>query len=210
VELEELETAIAAAELEEEEAAYVRRVVGEGGNVASAVAWVIDHREEPEPEPVDDVPAEEPAGEPTPRQLRSFEAELIRHDKRVREIMGAHVAGFEACETCGGAGIMPPGPRPHTHEWFHVCQTCGGFGELVTGSLRPGHTSRECHDCKGRGYLEALTEQGLALAGDAPNAGNPAAFAPMPAVGAEGGNGSEPARVASYGTPSWMGDTSIG
>lgn len=143
-----------------------------------------DEETPPEPEP-------EPAGdpsEPTDRQLKSLDSEQRRHEERVRAIMGSFVEGFVACATCAGVGMVPQGPAPKTHEDFRACEICNGFGEVLTGSRNPQHVSTSCPRCGGRGYLErTATAQPVS--------------APQPAPASP---------QDEWGTPSWMGDPSVG
>lgn len=206
----ELEAAIAEGELTEPEAEQVRELVGEGGQIVAAIAHVIGQRE-----PEDDDEPEQPAageelGEPSQEQLRKLEREQERHEKRVREVMGAHVAGFEPCEHCGGVGLLPPGPKPQTHENYKPCETCNGFGRVLTGSQRPGNEDVDCPSCRGRGYLERLDANGQPIVAQVPSA---AAIAPAPVApvalepaelnGAKQGEGT-------WGVPAWMGDPNLG
>lgn len=210
VERPELETAIADAELTDEEASRVRELVQEGGIAASAIAFVLGERDEPEPEEPAAPPAEAATGEPSKQQLKQLDAELVRHEKRVHEVMGPFVSGFAACEACNGVGLVPPGPpppQPQSHEWFKACETCQGFGEVLTGSIRDGYTSRDCPTCRGRGYLEALNESGGSLA---PQESAVASGAPPPPPVEQPAEAPANGGVASFGTPTWMGNPNLG
>jgi hypothetical protein len=206
----ELEAAIAEAELTDEEAELAKGAVAEGLSIADAIAAVLIERE-PAPAP----PAEQPGelGEPSDKQLRALDAEQARHEKRVHEIMGGHVAGFVTCEACAGVGLVPPeppGPELKEHEWFQTCETCNGYGKVKTGSLSAEHALRNCPGCGGRGYLEAIDASGAALAGDgnAAQAPPPLELAAPPAVEPAPGNGGAP--ELRFGRPSWMGDPTLG
>jgi hypothetical protein len=207
---EELELELEAAELEPDERERVRELVGEGGIPSEAIAWVLRERDEPAAESDQGAPIASAEGEPSAKQLKALELELVRHDKRVREVMGAHVAGFEACATCGGVGLMPPGapaPVAQSHEWFKACDTCAGFGQVLTGSLRAGNEARDCPTCKGRGYLEALNPQGAPLA---EQSSTPVPTSPAPVPPSEPAPASENGSGLTYGTPAWMGDPMLG
>lgn len=206
----ELEALAAENELDDDEAAALREYASEGASALEALARVMAEREE---EQTASAEQEQPAavlGEPTTEQLRRLDKELQRHEKRVHEIMGPFVAGFDACDKCGGVGLVAPGPQPQPHEWFIACDTCSGFGLVLTGSLREGQTARDCPTCRGRGYLEKLREDGQPYAAGAGTA--PAAPPPPPPSPAElhplSTNGS--AAADSYGVPSWMGDPHLG
>jgi hypothetical protein len=208
--LAELEAAIAEADLTPEEAQMVKQLVErEELAIDEAVQAAIQTREQ---EPAPDLgPADlEPAGEPTEKQLGNLERENDRHLDRVRTIMGSFVHGFEPCNECSGLGLTPPGPKPQSHEFFAACEVCKGFGQVRTGSLRPGNEARDCPECKGRGYLEAISESGVALA-DNPAA--PAASEPfVPFAGGIQPQQTPPAEPSRprMGTPSWMGDPTLG
>lgn len=204
-----IDAAIAENELDEDEAAELREHVAEGGDLGNFIAEVIAARE-PAPAPTPAAIAE--PEEPTEKQWRELGKENERHVGKVREIMGGFVAGFGECEACQGAGIVPPGepePEVRTHELFKACETCNGYGQVRTGALNPQHAHRECPACKGRGYLEAIGADGRPLAD-----GGTVALAPQPQPAPIEGvippapNG-QPAGVT-YGTPSWLGDPSIG
>jgi hypothetical protein len=206
----ELEAALAehelADELTEADVEAIKEAVAGGAELEDAIATVYANRL-PEADPS---PATEELGEPTTQQLGKLEREQARHEARVREIMGGHVAGFEPCDHCGGVGLVPPGPRPQTHEWFKACETCNGFGEVLTGSQREGQQSRDCPTCKGRGYLEALTDDGTPLASSSTGP-QPIPTPTLEPVALEPAtNGAAAPRPARFGTPAWMGDPSIG
>lgn len=209
-ELAELEAAIAEAELDDDQAARVRELVGEGLTIEDAATRLLAEREEAA---APEAPPEAATGEPTQKQWTQLAAETERHARRVQSIMGQYVDGFEECAPCGGVGLVPPGPPPaemKPHEWFKACATCDGIGEVLTGSLRPGQEARNCPTCLGRGYLELLDQGGTPVAPDSgvPSAADPlAAHAPidLPPEQARNGN-AEP----SYGVPAWMGDPAIG
>lgn len=206
----ELEAAIAEAELDDDEAERVKDRVGEGLAIAEAIAIELAVRagsEALDAEPI--VPPAE-LGEPTDDQLRKLDNEQRRHENRVREIMGAHVAGFDACDHCGGVGLVPPGPRPQTHENYKACDTCNGFGRVLTGSQRPGNEDVDCPSCRGRGYLERLTESGQPVVPATPSAAAiaPAPVAPVALEQADLNGGKQGDEV--WGVPAWMGDPNLG
>lgn len=209
-ELAELEATIAEHELADDEAERLRELVNAGGPIEEAVRMIVADREpEPEPEPSPE-PTAPPTGEPTDKQFRELAKETDRHATAVRRIMGTFAEGMTECEKCSGLGLAPAGPEPQTHEWFKECATCAGFGLVLTGSSRPGNESRDCPACRGRGYLEALNEQGAPLAVEGANAAAPVPAIAVPPV-------SPPAELTQtagaqprFGVPSWMGDPGLG
>lgn len=209
-ELANVEAAIVEAELTDEEAALVKKVIAEHGfSPDEAIQAALVNREAAAIEAA--APADAPGdGEPSPKQWQTLDRENQRHERRVHEIMGGAVAGFGVCETCAGVGLVPPGPSPQTHAYFKSCETCLGFGQVLTGSLREGQNVRDCPECRGRGYLEAINEAGAPLAESAV-AQSAAPLAPPAAQPAEGpapvgGNGAG----LTFGAPAWMGDPTLG
>lgn len=209
--LAELDAAIAEHELTEEEAEALRSVTADGIPLAEAIEAVLaDRQGTSSPPPPQDAPPAE-LGEPSEKQLRDLERQTDRHIERVRTIMGGHVAGFDVCDTCGGVGLTPPGPRPQEHPYFKACETCAGFGQVKTGSLRGGNEARDCPACKGRGYLEALDAQGQPLANQ-PTTPPAPVIVPQPELNAVSPPVAPQAAPAEphFGTPTWMGDPGIG
>jgi len=206
----ELEAAIAEAELTEEETERLRELLGEAGSVAEAVAQVVAERDAEQPPPAPPAEPELTTGEPTEKQLRDLDRETTRHVEKVRTIMGPFVAGFAECEKCSGYGIVPPGPEPRDNPMFKACETCNGFGEVFTGSLREGHTSRNCPACAGRGYLEALDSTGRPLAEGGAAAALPVIPTPPPAPQLEPMEVSQGGTETRFGVPAWMGDPNLG
>lgn len=205
-ELAELDAAIAENELAADEGERLRELLAEGWELASAVGQVLSARETPPPAETTPPP---PPTEPTDKQWRELGKENERHEAAVHRIMGAFVAGFETCEACGGSALTPPGPpapAPKPHEWFKTCDTCNGFGQVLTGSLRAGNEARDCPTCLGRGYLEALDEQGAPLAGANGAQSPPAELPPVASSDAA----AAPAAGERFGVPSWMGDPNLG
>lgn len=206
----ELEALAAENELDDDEAAALREYAGEGATALEALARVLAEREEEQAARADQEQPPAVLGEPTTEQLRRLDKELQRHEKRVHEIMGPFVAGFDACDKCGGVGLVAPGPQPQPHEWFIACDTCSGFGLVLTGSLREGQTARDCPTCRGRGYLEKLREDGQPYAAgagtDTPPPPQPPPIALEQPPPSSNGASSGP----SYGVPSWMGDPALG
>lgn len=206
---DELSSLAAEADLSEVETAAAEAAMADGASPAEAVAAVLEERAAPPTAETETEPAEPESGEPSRKQIQSLEREQERHERRVREIMGGFVAGFEPCGECGGVGIVPPGPKPQAHPLFKECETCAGFGQVLTGSHREGHTARDCPACLGRGYLEALDEHGAPLApapGAAPLGGNGAHSI---AVSVDATGPSPAAPEQRFGVPSWMGDPSL-
>lgn len=188
----------------------------------------VEQPEPPAPEPEPEEPEEQPEpvrepeepeaavavvelgeGEPSRKQLRDLDSEQRRHIARVQTIMGGYVAGFEECEHCSGIGLVPPGPKPQTHEFFKACATCAGFGEVLTGSRRAGQESRDCPGCAGRGYVEKLDGQGMPLAVGGGAAGALDGRTP-PAPLTEASRPAEAPAADGFGVPSWMGDPRLG
>jgi hypothetical protein len=205
-ELAELDAAIAENELTADEAESLREGVAAGVNIAAALEQVLADRS---PVPEAETPPPPPPTEPTDKQWRELGKENERHEAAVHRIMGEFVAGFETCDGCGGSGLTPPGPpapAPKPHEWFKTCDTCNGFGQVLTGSLRAGNEARDCPTCLGRGYLEALDEQGAPLAGANGAQSPPVELSPVP----NGAGAVAPAAGDRFGVPSWMGDPNLG
>lgn len=210
IDQQELEGAIAAAELDEDEARIVTAMVVEGaGTIEEAVAAALAARTATVTPPAETI-AVQADGEPSPRQLKELDRENGRHVEAVRDIMGAFVAGFVACEKCETLGLEPPGPKPKTHEFYVACGTCNGFGRVLTGSLDQGNADVACPDCGGRGYLELMLDNTPAaelvkqlraqraattLSVDVQQPAAPPAIAPV---------------QADFGRPAWMGDSTIG
>jgi hypothetical protein len=207
---EELEAAITEAELTDDEATQARELLAGGGQVAAIVPFILSEREGGTGGDNDDV-EQPPAGtvEPTAKQLKALENELVRHEKRVHEVMGEFAAGMVTCEHCNGIGLAEPGepePELQPHDYFKGCETCAGIGLVKTGSIRPGNSTRDCPTCRGRGYLEALKDgQPLASAPSLAEAA-PAieTAAPVPPAGEQAASG------VTFGTPAWMGDPALG
>jgi DNA-directed RNA polymerase subunit RPC12/RpoP len=210
IDQEELDAAIAAAELDDEERAVVTRMVVEGlATIDEAVAAALVNRDANTAALMP--PSEEPAeGEPTPRQLRELDKENGRHVEAVKDIMGAFVAGFVPCEKCETLGLEPPGPKPKTHEFYVACGTCNGFGRVLTGSLDQGNADVACPDCGGRGYLELMLDNTPAaelvkqLRAQRATATLPVDVQQPPAPAA-----TQPVQ-ADFGRPAWMGDPALG
>lgn len=207
---EELEAAIAEAELTDEEAAIARDLVNQGGQIAAVVPFILAERDNGDGDG-DDAIEQPPAGSPEPsaKQLKALENELVRHEKRVHEVMGEFAAGMVTCDKCNGIGLTEPGepePELQPHEWFKACPTCAGVGVVKTGSVRPGNATVDCPACRGRGYLEALKD-GQPLA-SAPSLAAPApapADATTPPAGAPAETGE-----LEFGVPAWMGNPNLG
>jgi hypothetical protein len=206
----ELEAAAAEHELAPEEAERLAELAKEGAPLAEALEQVLADREPEQPPPAVGPPEAE---EPTEKQWAAVARENERHERKVHEIMGAFVDGFEACGTCSGAGIVPPGPPPPTpkpHENFRVCETCEGFGLVLTGSIAPGHETRACPSCAGRGYEELLEADGRPVSISGPDAPPSIVTPPPPSHELPPGAQLEEAGGRRFGTPAWMGDPNIG
>lgn len=210
METAQLEAAIAENELTDEQAGRLRELLEEGKTLDEALVDVL-HPVEPGPTPPAPTPAAEPlAAEPSDKQLRQLDTQTQRHQAKVREIMGHFVADFEECAHCAGYGLAPPGPEPQSHRFFKTCETCLGFGQVKTGSLREEHVARDCPRCKGRGYLEAIGADGTPLVDG--GEGSPAPVTTPAGADAQQPQPASPAGAGelTFGTPAWMGDTTIG
>jgi hypothetical protein len=121
-----------------------------------------------EPEPEEPEPEEPQARAPTAKELRAFETENTRHEKRLGEIMGDDFAHFEACATCGGVGFTPRAPEellafvqapgvaecPACEgEGGTPCPTCAGKGGLEYPTKVEGQRFQSCPGCGGSGKL---------------------------------------------------------
>lgn len=208
-ELAELEAAIAEHELSDAEVEQLKADLPHAASFEVALSAVLAARKPQKVSAEDELAAELAAGEPSEKRLRALERENERHAGKVFEIMGPFVDGFEPCHTCDGLALEPPGPKPQTHEYFKRCEVCLGYGEVLTGSMRDGNTSRNCPGCGGRGYVEALDQNGTPLAdrGVGSAAAAPIPTAPPASLPATGGP--EQQQEVVYGTPSWMGDPSL-
>jgi hypothetical protein len=206
----QLEELAAEHELTEEETATIRELLEEGAVMEGAIAGVLANREAAEtPQPV----AADQGEEPSDAQWKQLGNETARHEKRVREIMGGFVDGFETCEPCQGVGLVPPGepdPEPKTNELFRTCETCIGFGQVLTGSKAPGHVFRACPNCAGRGYEEQLAPDGRPIAGGGTGAAPPATLPAAPVSELEQAQALESGGAPTFGTPAWMGDPTLG
>lgn len=209
-EVAELEGKIGEAELTDEEAALVKRLVAEeelAPDEAIAAALATREQETP-PAPKAEPPIE--GDEPTTKQLRDLTRENERHVGKVREIMGGFVEGFEPCEKCDTIGLQSPGPKPRAHAFYKACETCAGFGQVLTGSLEAQYAAIACPDCGGRGFLEAMLDNTPAVEVvkqlREQRAAAPAATELAPQLVQPTGAGGE----VSYGRPTWMGDPQLG
>lgn len=206
----QFEELVAEHELTDEETEQLREMLGEGAVLEGAIAGVLANREPDEtPTPV----AAEQGEEPSDKQWKLLANENTRHERKVREIMGGFVDGFETCEPCQGAGIVPPGepdPEPKTNELFRECETCIGFGQVLTGSKAPGHVFRPCPNCAGRGYEEQLAPDGRPIATVGTGAAPPATLPAAPVSELEQAQAREGGGAPVFGTPAWMGDPNLG
>jgi DNA-directed RNA polymerase subunit RPC12/RpoP len=209
-EIAELEAAITEAELTDDEAELVKRLVGEEQLAPDeAIAAAIATREEQPPPPAP--PGPEPEGdEPSAKQLRDLAKENDRHVEAVRKIMGGFVEGFVGCEKCDTIGLEPPGPKPRSHDFYQACATCNGFGQVLTGSLEAQYAAIACPDCGGRGFLEAMVDNTpaaeLVKQLRAQRAAAPAAPELVQPIVPQAPAGGE----VTFGRPTWMGDPQLG
>lgn len=126
-------------------------------------------------------------GEPTDKQLQAVDRENQRHGKRVHEIMGGFMEGFEPCAQCGTLGFTPPGPTLRSNSMFIACETCNGFGQVLTGSRSQQHATRDCPGCGGTGFLQKQE--------------------PPAPVGTA--SAATPVTAPEYGRATWLGDPTI-
>lgn len=185
--VEGLDEAIAAAELDDDEAAKVRELVAGGGNPTAAIEFVIGERDAPDEDP-DLEPA--PAAPPAPTfevNPKKVEQEIGRHLEAMSELLGPAAEQYEPCEECGGAGVVIPGPKMKGHEMYRACPTCDGHAYVLTGSKDPQWAKQPCPGCAGRGFQTKTPDAAPANGGAAPVI--------------ERGEG--------YGTESWMGNPDI-
>lgn len=112
-----------------------------------------DTEPEPDSEPDEELqeePAEPEARAPSAAELKRFEAENTRHERRLAEIMGDDFAAFEPCPACGGVGFTPRPPEEALNlvkaTGVIECPTCSGAG------------GNPCPACAGKGGLEFPTK----------------------------------------------------
>src|SRR6266550_9198923 len=101
--LADAEAAKAEAVSPDEEAAESEEVEGQEG------------AQEAPPEPA-------PQGEPTPDDIKAFQAEHARHEKALVKIMGDDFGMLVVCDGCGGMGYRPP-DQLKTNEKYKMCET---------------------------------------------------------------------------------------
>lgn len=206
----ELEAACAEAELTDLETEVVKGGVDEGVPLAEAIALVKEARDNALEESAAGVNL---GGEVTDEQLEQLDKAKGSHLRKVRTILGPLTDSLEECPTCDGMGLAPPGdpaPEPKAHPYFKACETCNALGQVLTGSKVGGNVFRNCPECGGRGYLEALDASGNALA-ESPGAELTLvpAIAPTPAE-LEAGATAPTDAAPRFGRPAWMGDPNIG
>ncbi len=111
------------------------------------------------------------------RRQKSLDREGDRHEKRVREILGADSEGLVKCEACPaaisgyhyGPDDYPPGSPERAlyemlqagdasmmrhPEWLQTCDECNGFGTVLTGARADLTRTLMCPICKGSGYID--------------------------------------------------------
>lgn len=205
----ELEQAIAAAELSDEEAADVLRLLEETDASAEELIAAAIASRDAEPEVAPAAKPEPLASEPSEKQLRALDQENTKHVQKVHTIMGHFAADLVECDKCGSMGLVEPGPEAKPHPFYVVCGTCNGFGQVLTGSLVEAQIGVNCPDCAGRGYLEAMLDNTPATEiveryREQARLAAPAPLEPAP----PGAATLEPAPMT-HGKPAWMGDTTI-
>lgn len=207
--LREVDRVIAEHDLSDEHAERVRELVLEDVPVLDAIKQAGDEGKKPAPKakPTDD--AADGLSEPTPSMLKALQKASENYEKAVRGIMGSFVAGFVNCEDCGGLGLVEPAPRPKPHPFFRECPTCVGYGKVLTGAREELTGSRDCPDCAGRGYLEAMLDNTPAVElvermREQIRATQVQTLAvPIPPI--EGGSTAE----LTFSRPAWMGDAAV-
>lgn len=209
-ELAELEAAIGEADLDDDQAAELKALVQEGTPLDEAVAQIIERTAEEVEQATGEPDPSEGLEQPTAKMLESVARERERHNKRMHQILGGFVEGFEPCEKCDGDGIVPPGPKARTHPFFAACVTCNGFGQVLTGSLEEQYAGVQCPDCAGRGYLEAMLDNTPAVElVEQLRASRRAAQQPVTPVPTPSLADADPGAVT-MGRPAWMGDPTVG
>lgn len=207
---EELETAIAAAELDDDETRMVTAMVVEGaGTIEEAVAAALAARMMTPP-PAETTGPPVTSEEPTRTQIRDLVKENERHDDAVHDIMGGFVEGFVACDKCDGLGLEPPAPPVKTHEFFRACGTCNGYGSVLTGSLEDQYRGIGCPDCGGRGYLEMLVDNTPAVELVKQLRAQRATTQPVDLAAPPAAPLTAPPLDVGFGRPAWMGDPTVG
>lgn len=128
-------------------------------------------REEAQPEAVTDAPRSQKEIDALNAKL---EAEAVRHDKRVREIMGDDYALLVPSPVDWTPGyifnVPPMHPAPEQVAELHAilggappvellpasdaqaCEACNALGEVLTGSRKPGQETKLCSACTGTGW----------------------------------------------------------
>jgi hypothetical protein len=205
VDLAKIEAAIAEHELDDAETEQLRELAHEHASLEAALAQVLETREEATAPPAAPQSEEEPAGEPSDKQLRALDRENARHEAKVREIMGGFVAGWQPCSKCDGLALEEPGPEPQTSELYRECPKCKGFAKVLTGSRDPLFAFAPCPGCGGRGFQERMSSAGTPIAqGEQPAPLSPAPSA-APASPLEPAAAVNGAGEGEWGTPAWMG-----
>src|SRR5690242_12185760 len=147
------------------------------------------------------------------RDQERLEKEASRHAGRVAEIMGEAAQELELCARCWplapgfhwplnvapvsdeqraavlaslgmGASSEPELPMA---EGVEECPKCNGYGELRLPTKNPHQQKMICPMCSGNGYVSNAPEQPAWT----PPPLDPAAFAPPPTFGANGGQGDQ-------------------
>lgn len=199
----DLEAAIAEHELNERQAEHLRAAVKAGNSIEDVLAELLEPAPELEQAGASYSTAEEESGEPDPWRLEELQSAMVAHTADVQRIMGPFVAGWDTCSHCGGMAVAPPEPELLENERFRRCPVCNGHAKVKTGSLAEQYALADCPGCGGRGFQERTDLPSNGAAQAPPPAVLPA-LSPQPASGDNG------AAEPQWGTPTWMGDTSIG
>jgi hypothetical protein len=199
---DDLEQAISDAGLTDDEAATVREQVAGGGVASAAIAYALEHREEPEPtdpEAEPEIEPEAPAGkEPTGEQMaRSLDRIVNNFEKALTKLFEPDEP-LQRAETPGVLGFVLPGFNAlKPNDKFVRCDTCNGHGKVLTGAVNQENALADCPRCAARGYLEKLEP----IAQPQPQ---PVLTGPTAPVTPQTGNGQ-----AEYGVPAWMGNPEV-
>ena len=116
-----------------------------------------------------------PPEEPPDEDADTDEAEDEREDEpedayalgeRLAAMVDAEEARAEAPEATEPEASQVMQHDPYTRS----CPTCAGFGVTLTGSIVDGQETRDCPDCRARGWQEKLEQTTLRpVEGEAPH-----------------------------------------
>lgn len=160
-----------------------------GGNLYRC-ALEADHAGEHAFQPAqlaDDEEPEPPAPQPDPQAIVNEQAKKLdratdSYSKKVVEILGADLAGFETCPLCEPfyPGIrlpipltadttaalriilgMPARENFQQDRFSTNCTDCRGLGKVLTGSSVEQYATATCLTCKGKGWVPVGDERRL-------------------------------------------------